>query len=143
MKYKTAFIAFMFLSILGYAYSDDIAVIVNPYSVLGPVSVAEATGIYTGNLAATSTGEQPIALDYQGDLAIRSYFYRWLIGEDVRRADAHWVKLLFSGQSIPPRRLASEKSVLRTVSKNPYAIGFIYATSVDPSVKVLFVLPIE
>ena len=50
-----------------------------------------------------------------------------------------WIRLVLSGEGVPPKVLGSEAEVLLYVAKNEGAIGFVDVDNVDDSVKVLAV----
>ena len=48
-----------------------------------------------------------------------------------------WSQMMFSGQSLPPKQVASDDEMKKMVSANVNAIGYIKASSLDDSVKVV------
>jgi ABC-type phosphate transport system substrate-binding protein len=51
---------------------------------------------------------------------------------------AIWSKLVFTGKAMPPKELPSSAEVVKAVAADPNAIGYIDATAIDGSVKVVY-----
>ena len=50
---------------------------------------------------------------------------------------SHWSKILFTGRGQPPRMVPNSAEVKKVLAANPFAIGYIEDTEIDPSVRVL------
>ena len=79
----------------------------------------------------------PVNRDAMSDA--RAAFTRAVFGPDARRLETYWNRQYFHGV-LPPATLASDEAVKRFVAGAPNAIGYVQATAVDDSVKVLLYL---
>jgi hypothetical protein len=51
---------------------------------------------------------------------------------------AYWSRIIFTGRGQPPKALPNGAEVKKRLVENPTAIGYIDATMVDASLRVLF-----
>ncbi len=117
----------------------EIAVIVNSGN-SNAVSRDMVEKIYSGDLNLWPAGGAVNALDLPADSADRASFTTGLLGKSVPAMKALWAAKLFSGRATPPKMLGSEGDVKRAVAGNKNAIGYINASSVDGSVKVVLTI---
>ncbi len=121
--------------------ADDIAVIAHRDSKFGDLTLQEVAYTYLGKtINLHGSGETPVKLYDLQDGVLRERFFRILTNADLNQVNAYWARLQFSGTVLPPIRLSDSQAVLNAVSHNPNTIGYIDATLVNPSVKVLLFL---
>ncbi|MBK7002630.1 MAG: hypothetical protein IPH35_22550 [Rhodoferax sp.] len=117
----------------------DIAVVVALDSPLRQLSSREASDVYLGRLK-TAAGEKLLVLDHPRESALRERFFKQVNGMDLRRLNAYWARLQFSGETQPPVSLDDNQSVLYTIRRNRHAIGYVDASAVDQSVRTVLTL---
>jgi ABC-type phosphate transport system substrate-binding protein len=61
----------------------------------------------------------------------------------LKRLNAYWARLQFSGAVQPPPEISDSQSVRDLVRHNKNAIGYIEASQVDDSVRVILLLKDE
>ncbi|GAK58842.1 hypothetical protein U27_05817 [Candidatus Vecturithrix granuli] len=85
------------------------------------------------------SGEAVLPVDLVEDSPIRAQFSESIHGRKITAIKAYWQKQIFSGRGVPPEEKKSENEVLKYVSENPGAIGYIAASTPidDYNVKVL------
>ena len=85
------------------------------------------------------SGEGVLPVDLVEDSPIREHFSESIHGRKIASIKAYWQKQIFSGRGVPPEEKKSEDEVLKYVSENPGAIGYIAASTPidDYNVKVL------
>lgn len=85
------------------------------------------------------SGETVLPIDLVEDSPIRAQFSERIHGRKISAIKAYWQKQVFSGRGVPPEEKKSEDEVLKYVSENPGAIGYIAAsTLIDAyNVKIL------
>ena len=63
------------------------------------------------------------------------------VGALIQRSEAslhsYWSRILFSAKGRPPKRLDKSEQMKATVANDPRAIGYIDATEVDSSIRVV------
>ncbi|MBL4910816.1 MAG: hypothetical protein JKX78_12490 [Alteromonadaceae bacterium] len=85
-------------------------------------------------------GKKVIIIDQQEDTPAQIEFYQKLLKKSTSEMKAYWAKLVFMGNSFPPRKLADDNKVKHWLSKHPASIGYIDVSSKDDSVKVLLTI---
>ncbi len=67
---------------------------------------------------------------------VKDDFYKFL-GKSASRMKSIWLKRKLAGEGDPPEFFQSEEELLQHVISTPGAIGFVHASKVTDSVKVL------
>jgi ABC-type phosphate transport system substrate-binding protein len=118
------------------AHAGEFAVIVN---IANPSAVAkiDVERIYTGEKKRWDDGTEITAADLPENNAVRVAFCTEILHKTQANFKALWSRLIFTGRGLPPKALASDDEVKRFVSGHPGAIGYIRASAVDASVKVV------
>ena len=117
------------------AYSES-AVIVNPANA-SQISKDDIADIYLGKLKRFSNGEAVVALDHQESSDIRTQFLQAVLDKNPVQMKSYWSRLIFTGKGVPPEILENDAEIVKYVSKNPGAIGYIGTQSVTDKVKVI------
>lgn len=114
----------------------DIAVVVHPAntSVLDKAAIER---IYMGKTNNFDNGRAALPINASKGTATREEFNKLVIGRTDAQVNAYWSKLLFTGKGTPPKELATDQEIIATVSANQDAIGYVDASSVTDSVKVV------
>jgi ABC-type phosphate transport system substrate-binding protein len=69
---------------------------------------------------------------------VRLKFSNEVLGRDVASVRAHWRRLIFQGEAVPPPTRASEQEIVQFVSANHTAIGYVSRGSLSGAdVKVI------
>lgn len=119
------------ISALTLALNAHAGVVVVGHPSAAPLSKAEVADIFLGkNLSA-----KPV--DQSESSAIRADFYSKVTGRDPAQVKAVWSRIAFSGKGQPPKDAGDAAGVKKAVAADPKAIGYIDASAVDGSVKVL------
>jgi ABC-type phosphate transport system substrate-binding protein len=129
----------LLLSLVGFAnpvFAGDLVVIVNKANNT-PVDKAMVAKIYNGKFKRWPSGRAVSYLSLPDGNAETSKFCDEYIGKSLSRMKLAWSQMMFSGQALPPKQVSSDEEVKKIVSSNVDAIGFIKASSVDGSVKVV------
>jgi ABC-type phosphate transport system substrate-binding protein len=85
------------------------------------------------------SNEAVLPIDLVDNSPVRQKFSERIHGRGVASIKAYWQKQIFSGRGVPPEEKKSEEEVLKYVSENPGAVGYIAdATKIEGSnVKVV------
>ncbi len=117
------------------AYSES-AVIVNPANG-SQISKEEIADIYLGKLKRFSNGEAVLAVDHQESADIRTQFLQAVLDKNPTQMKSYWSRLIFTGKGVPPEVMENDAEIVKYVSKNPGAIGYIETQAVTDKVKVI------
>lgn len=93
--------------------------------------------IFQGKLRAFPSGEEATPYDLPLADQNRRVFTRTVLHQTPRQLRAFWAKLIFSGKGIPPEIVTDSVKMKELVSRNRSAIGYMDATLVDDSVRVI------
>lgn len=119
----------------------DIAVVVHPQNPLASLSHQELKKIFLGRLSLFPGGGREIrAIDLPDDHPLFHDFYRQVVeldGVELKRYRAYY---LFSGRGRLPVVAASPQAVLRMVTEDPGAIGYLDSKDVTENTRVIMTL---
>ena len=118
-----------------------VAVITNPAVKEIGLSKSKLADIYLGKLKrfANGTKIQPVDLPTNNDA--HKKFYSEVIQKSDSTVNRYWAKLKFSGKGTPPKVIDDPREVIRWVSNNKGAVGYIDGKYLNKSVKVVLILP--
>lgn len=117
-------------------WAGEVAVIVNknnPYA----VDKALVTKIYLGKIGEWPDGAPIEAFDLTEDNPLYDEFYSGLLGKSTKLVRALWAQNIFSGKRLPPKIADGDDMTKQWVRSHNNAIGYIDASSVDDTVKVV------
>lgn len=136
MKFKHLVFTVLF-GFLSHTAMGEIAVVVHPSNSTSTLDADMIQHIFLGKLNAFPDGQKSIPLILNSSHPIRSEFNSTVLKKSEGQYKAYWSKMMFTGKGIPPKELPSGKEILDLVSKNPNMIGFVDASEVNGSVKVV------
>lgn len=117
----------------------EIAVIANARNRMDALTTQQVQDMFLGRTRNFPDGKSALPIDQSSPL--RAEFYETLTARPIEQIDAYWARILFSGQAIPPQRVANDQEMLRAVRAREDAIGYIDPANVDKSVRILMLLP--
>jgi ABC-type phosphate transport system substrate-binding protein len=119
-----------------WALAEDFVVIANRDN---PNSVDRAyvAKIYTGALKGWPDGTSVLAFDQDAESEVRQNFYGSVVGKSPANMRAIWSQNIFTGKGLPPKIAVPDAEMKRVVAANRNAIGYIRASQLDGSVKVI------
>lgn len=117
-------------------WAGNVVVIVNKAND-NAVDKGLVSKIYRGQDKQWSDGKKIMLLDLPENSPTRESFSNDIVGESESRLKFAWAQLMFSGAAVPPKVVESDEAVKKYVSDNKNAIGYIKASSLDDSVKVV------
>lgn len=136
---------FFYAVVLGFSAtatpaSSDIAVVVNIENSVQELTPKQISDIFLGRRRTFPSGDPVLVLERERNSPLRKNFFQSLNGMTLKRLNAYWARLQFSGEVQPPPVLPDNESLLQTIRDNPDAIGYVDATYVDDSVKIVLYL---
>ncbi len=137
---KKLFLIFCICVIFSLRAVADIVVIINSNNtaVWEPEAVrTEVKSIFLGAKEKFSNGNNAKPIDQSEGKGIRKEFYLKIANKDETAMNIYWSNLIFTGNGRPPKILPDDSSVKKFVNENISGIGYIDASSVDNTVKVL------
>jgi len=119
------------------AAADDAVVVIIHKDNQHAIDRNYLVAIYTGRLKGWPDGSPVFALDQSDGASVREAFYLHFVGRTVANMQAVWAQNIFSGKGLPPKVASPDSEMKRIVSTNRNAIGYIRASEVDDTVRVL------
>jgi len=128
-------IAWMALGLCAAAWADEIVVIVHKDNAHA-IDWTYVQQLYVGAVRGWPDGSAAVALDQPDGSPWREQFSTAVLRRSPANVRAIWAQNIFTGRGLPSR-VASEQELKRIVSSNRNAIGYIRASQVDDSVRVI------
>lgn len=100
-------------------------IIVNKANSVDGLSKAELHNIYLGNTSTWGNSKQIIIVDYIADNELRKNFSKDYLDLSPKRVSMIWIKASLSGKTVPPKVFHTEDEIIRFVSENEGAIGYL------------------
>jgi ABC-type phosphate transport system substrate-binding protein len=122
------------------ALAGDIYIVVNATNPVSTLTRNEALDLFMGRSRQFAGGLSAQPLDQARNSTARSTFYRLLTGMDMSQVNSYWARLMFSGQTQPPRPLDNEEAMVEALKRSPGAIGYLTQPPSDKGLTVVLVL---
>ncbi|MFO8141398.1 MAG: phosphate ABC transporter substrate-binding protein [Marinobacter sp.] len=132
-KLSLLFAASLLVSPLAFA---EVVVIGHPG---GPDSIADnqVRDLYLNRSQALPDGQNAKPFELPEGNASRAEFHDKVTGRNDAQLKAFWSQQVFTGRGQPPEEAGNAAAMKAQVSSTPGAIGYLDATDVDDSVKVI------
>lgn len=127
---------FMLNGAMSAVHAEDIVVIMNKDNP-NAVGAEFVTRLYTGAIKGWPDGHAAVAYDQPEDAEAREIFCTSILRRSSANLRAVWSQNIFTGKGLPPKIAGQDAAVKAAVAGNRYAIGYIRASQVDDTVKVV------
>ena len=97
--------------------------------------------IFLGKDLFYPSGDKVTPIQLDGSVASHPVFVKKLLDKTPKQFNTYWARMSFTGKAPVPATMASGADMKAAVAKNAAAIGYIDASEVDDSVKVVLTLP--
>jgi len=113
------------------------AVVAKDSKAPGKLNVEELGAIFLGTAKSFPNGEKAVPVDQKPGSDPYVSFYQRVAGKTEAQMKAYWSRLIFTGKGQPPQDVGNGAAVKRLVAANPNMVGYIEASLVDSSVRVI------
>lgn len=137
MKLISCLAASVMLSQMVHSAGADVVVVVAADNPVNSLSKSHIANIFLGRNNYLDGRIRVVPVDQAEGSKARQEFYQEVVDWNPASLKAHWSKMIFTGRGKPPRQVAGDDAVKALIADHPGAIGYIDASSVDSSVKVL------
>jgi hypothetical protein len=120
------------------AAAADWVLVANPKAGIARLSQDEVADIFLGRYRRLTSGVTAEPIDQSADSALRARFYRNLVDKNLAEINAYWARLVFSGNTRPPRVVANSEEALQWVARRAGALAYVERPKVDARVMVVF-----
>jgi len=93
--------------------------------------------IFLGKEKKFPNGNETIPINQAPTSESRETFDQNVLGRSSSQVSAYWSKLVFTGKGLPPKEVNTDAEVIKLVSQNPSAIGYIERASAADTVKIV------
>ena len=118
----------------------DIAVIVSPANDSATLKNDVIKKIFLGKSKTFPNGFKAVPLDQDKGSKTRNAFYQAITQKNAAQIKIYWSRLIFAGQGTPPLSIGAGEDVIKLVGSNPNMVGYVDASLVDDSVRVVATL---
>jgi hypothetical protein len=118
--------------------AGQLVVIANPKSGVSTLSHNELVNLYMGRTKKLPSGISAMPIDLAIDSEQRRNFYQQLVNKPLAQVQAYWARLLFTGQTSPPRLADDPEKAINLVSRHEGAIAYVERNQVTSSVTIVF-----
>lgn len=119
----------------------EVAVIVHPSSGIESLTEDDIARLFLGKSKSFPGGAQAVPINQNEGSAAREKFNEAVCKKNASQYKAYWSQLVFTGKGTPPKDGGDDAGVKALISANPNMIGYVDASAVDASVKVVFKVP--
>lgn len=116
---------------------EAIAVIVHKDSAVDVLAKDDLRPIFQTKKTEWDNGKSILPFNMPDDNSVRQGFDSAVLGLDPDRVARYWVDRKIRGGARPPKTVPSAQRVISYVGRVPNAIGYVYVSEVDDSVKVV------
>ena len=122
----------------------DVAIISNPDDNIGKIDIYNVKNIFLGERKSFPNGINANPINHTQGSPARKIFFHNILGITEQAHDGHWLrkqkKRTMRTTAYPPEEAGSYTDVLKTVANTSGAIGYIDASMVNDSVKVVMMI---
>ncbi len=136
MSFKQILVAATLMLGSIFSLHAEIVIVVHP-SNAAAIDAKSVQKMFLGKEKKFSTGVSVTPINLQAANALRAQFDESIVGRNSSQVAAYWSKLVFTGKGVPPTELSSEVEVISAVAADPSAIGYVDASSLNDTVKVI------
>jgi ABC-type phosphate transport system substrate-binding protein len=134
LKHSCSILLISMASSLAFA---EIAVIVSTNNPNASIDQTTVGKIFLGKSKRFPDGSQAVPIDQNDGSAARAAFNSTILGKSSSQLKSYWSRLIFTGKGTPPKQSGNDADVKELVANNPNIIGYVDASAVDDSVKVV------
>src|SRR5690554_5106350 len=116
----------------------DMVVVVSAKNANYGLDKIDIEQIYLGKKSVFPDGTKAVLIDQNEDSAVRAAFNDKVLNKTSGQLKAYWSRRVFTGKGTPPQQVGSDADVVKLVSENANLVGYVNASAIDDSVKVVY-----
>jgi len=131
-----AFLSAALFTLTSPTRAADYVIIVNKdnANTVDPTFVAK---LYRGDAKSWPAGGNASLYALKEDNPLRAEFDKNILDKTPSQSRAYWAALMFSGKGTGPKIVETDEDVIKAVSENKNALGYVSAKAATPAVKVI------
>jgi len=119
----------------------EVAVIVHPSAGFDSLTEDDVARLFLGKSKSFPAGAQAVPINQNEGSAARDKFNEAVCKKNASQYKAYWSQLVFTGKGTPPKDAGDDGAVKALIAANPNMIGYVDASAVDATVKVVYKIP--
>ena len=135
---KLRILSVLLLMSVNNAAFADLAIIGHPDSETGELDAQNVRKLFLGERKAFPNGHHATPINHTAGSPDRKEFFSLVLNMPEKTHKRHWKRKIAVGAGSSPTELSSHSAVLKSIATTPGSIGYIDASKVDDTVKVLF-----
>ena len=142
MMFRNILITFVTLAMSGFTpgANSEVVIIVSSKSSVTSLTADQTAKIFLGKDDKFQNDQIAIPVDQPEGIAVRDEFYSKVAHKNASQLAAYWAKLIFTGEGRLPKIAEDDKAVIKLISNNPNAVGYVDDKSLTKKLKVRVVL---
>lgn len=127
------------MSISSAAFAD-IAIIGHPEDSIGNMNTHNVRNLFLGERKAFPNGIHATPINHVAGSPDRKAFFTTVLSMGETNHKRHWKRKIATGSGNSPQEVSSHADLLQSIANTRGSIGYIDASKVDDTVKVLFIV---
>jgi ABC-type phosphate transport system substrate-binding protein len=132
--------ALAFLNVSAFVRAE-VAVVVHPSSGIASLTEDDVARIFLGKSKSFPNGAAAVPVNQDEGAPARDKFNEAICKKNSSQYKAYWSQLVFTGKGTPPKDAGNDAAVKALVAANPNMVGYVDASVVDASLKVVYKVP--
>lgn len=117
-------------------YSSTLAVIVSKESNINSITKKDLSRIFLSKTKRFPNGEKSITIELS-NVKYQSIFYKKVSNKNLKQLKKYWLKMIFTGLAMPPKKVNSIQELINFIKSNPNAISYIPIENVTDTTKTI------
>ena len=126
------------ISIVCTPATAGVVVVAHPSAIDSAIIGAVVKKIFLGRMNTFPSGNPLVAVDQSDEYPSMQEFHRRVTKKTPATLHSYWIKVVTSGKGIKLKSLQGDVAVKSWVASHPDGLGYIDASLVDDSVKVVY-----
>lgn len=118
----------------------EIAIIGHPEDSIGDIDTQNVRNLFLGERKSFPNGVHATPVNHVVGSPDRKEFFSTVLSMGESSHKRHWKRKISTGSGNSPVEVSSHDALLKTIANTPGSIGYIDASKVDDSVKVLLTI---
>lgn len=136
MQFKKEVLSLVVLLAMPQLCFAEVAIIVHPSNNIS-LTPDKVSRIFLGKDKSFPDGKKAVPINQKDAQSITKEFNKKVIGKSSSQIRAYWSKIVFTGKGSPPKEVTNDAEVLNLIASDPNLIGYIDASKVSDTVKVI------
>lgn len=137
---KLRILSALLIMLVNNAAFADLAIIGHPDDTIGTLDTQNVRKLFLGERKSFPNGYHATPFNHTAGSPDRKEFFTLVLNMPETTHKRHWKRKIAVGAGNSPAELGSHSEVLKSIANTPGSIGYIDASKVDDTVKVLFTI---